>query len=201
MAAKTVLRAETGRPTGTGPARRLRADGKVPGVVYGLGAEPVAITVDWPELRRALTTESGVNALITLQVEGAEHASIVKEIQRHPVRRDVIHVDFLRVDPTKPVSVDVPILLQGESKAVNAMQGRIEQLVFSMPVKARPDNIPTELPVDVSGLEIGTFITVADIALPEGVTAVLDPATNVAQGSATRQTILLQAEMAKQTKA
>ena len=75
----------------------MRREGKIPAVVYGLGADPVSISVDWPALRRALTTEAGVNALITLDIDGTNHLSVVKDIQRHPTRRDVLHVDFLRV--------------------------------------------------------------------------------------------------------
>jgi large subunit ribosomal protein L25 len=197
MASKILLHAETGRPSGTGPARRLRQAGQVPGTVYGMGSEPVSVAVAWSELRKALTTDQGVNALITLEVDGAEHASLVKQIQRHPVRRDVIHVDFLRIDPTKPVTVNVPIVLTGESKAVNAMQGRVEQLVFNLTLKARPDRIPTEVRVDISKLEIGTFVTVSDIPLGDGVVADVDADISIAQGSATRQTILLQSEANK----
>ena len=93
-----TLTAETGRTTGTRPARRLRAEGKVPGVVYGLDREPVSVAVPWPELRRALTTEAGLNALITLEVDGHHDLTIVKDLQRDPVRRAVTHVDFLRID-------------------------------------------------------------------------------------------------------
>jgi large subunit ribosomal protein L25 len=197
MASKILLHAETGRPSGTGPSRRLRETGQVPGTVYGMGSEPVSVAVVWSDLRKALTTDQGVNALITLEVDGAEQASLVKHIQRHPVRRNVIHVDFLRIDPTKPVTVNVPIVLTGESKAVNAMQGRVEQLVFNLTVKARPDRIPTEVRVDISGLEIGTFVTVSDIPLGDGVVADVDADISIAQGSATRQSILLQSEANK----
>src|SRR5579871_3855242 len=109
-----TLVAETGRVTGSRPARRLRAEGLVPGVVYGLDREPVSVAVAWPELRRALTTEAGLNALITLDVEGHQDLTIVKDLQRDPVRRSVTHVDFLRIDRDAEISVDVPIVLVGE---------------------------------------------------------------------------------------
>ena len=114
MADDITLVAEPGRPTGTSASRRLRATGKVPAVLYGRGAEPRAITVDWRDLRLALTTDKGLNALINLDVEGTRTPAIVKEMQRHPVRRDVLHIDFLAVDVDKPIATDVPIVLEGE---------------------------------------------------------------------------------------
>ncbi|MDP6214996.1 MAG: hypothetical protein QGI41_08675, partial [Acidimicrobiales bacterium] len=79
-----VLTVETGRSTGTRPSRRSRTAGKIPAVLYGLQQDPVTVSVDWPELRRAITTEAGLNAIIQLEVGGEKHMSIVKEIQRHP---------------------------------------------------------------------------------------------------------------------
>ena len=118
MADDITLVAEVGRPTGTSASRRLRATGKVPAVLYGRGAEPRAITVDWRDLRLALTTEKGLNALITLSVDGTSTPAIVKEMQRHPVRRDVLHIDFLAVDVDKPIATDVPIVMEGEATLV-----------------------------------------------------------------------------------
>ena len=98
MADDIILTAETGRTTGSSASRRLRATGKVPAVLYGRGAEPQSITVDWRDLRTALTTDKGLNALLTLKVGSKKTTAIVKEMQRHPVRRDVLHIDFLSVD-------------------------------------------------------------------------------------------------------
>src|SRR5262245_49551976 len=108
-----TLTVETGRPTGSRASGRLRATGKVPGVVYGLGVEPTAVPVDWPELRRALSTPAGLNALIDLTVSGGTggtaeraHLSVVKELQRDPVKRTVRHVDFMLIDRDAPLAVD-----------------------------------------------------------------------------------------------
>lgn len=195
-----VLTADPNRPTGTRPSRRLRREGKIPAVVYGLGSEPVAVSVGWRELRQCLKTEAGVNAVIALDIDGTRHTSIVKEIQRHPVRREVIHVDFLRVDPTRPVTVEVPVVITGEAKKVAAMQGIVDQQMFSMAVSVRPDSIPNEITVDVTDLDIGDVVTVGQVALPEGVTAVSDAGATVVQGLATRSTVMLRAEAAKAAK-
>jgi large subunit ribosomal protein L25 len=175
MADDIVLSAEAGRSTGSAASRRLRATGKIPAVLYGRGAEPAALTVDWRDLRAALTTDKGLNALLTVQVDGTSTKAVVKEMQRHPVRRDVLHVDFLAVDVDKPIAADVPIVLEGEATQVLREQGVVEQTVNAIVVHAKPDAIPGHLAVDVSDLEIGHTITIADLVLPEGVTTDADP--------------------------
>jgi len=175
MADDITLVAELGRSTGTSASRRLRATGKVPAVLYGRGAEPQAITVDWRDLRLALTTEKGLNALINLTVNGSTTPAIVKEMQRHPVRRDVLHIDFLAVDVDKPIATDVPIVMEGEATLVYREQGVVDQVMNAIIVHAKPDRIPGHLSIDISELEIGHTLTVADLVIPEGVTIDADP--------------------------
>lgn len=184
-----LLTAETGRPTGTRSSRRLRAEGKIPGVVYGLGQDPVAVSVEWPALRKALTTEAGVNALLTLSIDGSEQLSIVKDIQRHPTRRDVTHVDFIRLDPDTEIEVEVPIVLEGEALAVTQLSGMVDQSMFSLAIYSRPDAIPTELTVDISELEVGEAIHVSDVALPAGVRTEVEGEETVASALVTRSTL------------
>jgi large subunit ribosomal protein L25 len=193
-----TLTAETGRPTGSRVSGRLRAAGKVPGVVYGLGSEPTPVTVDWPELRRALSTPAGLNALIELSVGGRTNLSVVKELQRDPVKRNVRHVDFMLIDRDAPLDVDVPLNLVGESPKLEAMKGIVDQILYALTIKARPGTIPTQIDVDVSEVELGSQVKVADVVLPEGVTTEVDPETAVAQGSPTRSTIILQQDAAKE---
>jgi large subunit ribosomal protein L25 len=184
------LTATTGRAIGTGPSRRVRTEGQVPGVVYGLESEAVAVTVPWPDLRRALSTDAGQNALIELDIDGSTYLSIVTELQRHPVRRDVIHVDFLRIDPDKPLSVDVPIVLSGRSEALEHRKGMVDQIMYTLTVLARPGGIPNQI-------EIGTSLTVGELPLPDGVTTPIDTDEPVAMGSPTRSTVIMQQEEAR----
>ncbi len=184
-----TLTAETGRPNGSSRARRLRAAGKVPAVVYGLDQAPVAVTVEWLELRRALNTEAGLNALITLDLDGQQDLTIVKTLQRDPVRRTVEHVDFLRIDRNASITVDVPIVLHGEAKELEINQGIVEQLLHTLTLAARPGSIPTQLDADISDLDIGGAVRVGDLVLPEGVTTEIDPEEQIAIGSATRAAI------------
>lgn len=183
-----LLAATTGREIGSRPSRRLRRDGRVPGVVYGLGSDPVTISVDRADLRAALNTEAGTNALITLDVEGATQLSIITDMQRHPVRRDVLHVDFLRLDPDAELIVEVPLVLTGEAKQVTQASGMVDQIMHHIPLSARPGDIPSEIQADVSELEVGVSLRVSDIDLPEGVTTAGDPDATFAVGVITRST-------------
>lgn len=183
-----TLNAESGRRPGTRDAKRLRTKGLVPGVVYGLGRDAVSVAVSWPELRRSLTTEAGLNALISLEYDGETDLTIVKDIQRDPVRREVVHVDFLRVDRDAAVEVEIPIVTVGEAKEVENNRGIAEQSMHLLTVKAKPGNIPSQFEVDITNLTVGSSITVADIELPSGVTTDVDPESPVVSGVATRFT-------------
>jgi large subunit ribosomal protein L25 len=183
--AEITLAAETGRATGSRASGRLRAEGKVPATVYGLGREPITVSVVWRELRAALTTDAGLNALINLAVDGHEtELTIMKDMQRHAIRRDVLHVDFLRVSRDVAIEVDVPIVLTGEAKAVTGNDGLVDQAMFSITVSAKPGSIPDELTVDITDLEIGGAVRVGDLSLPDGVETNVDAEEPVVLGQA-----------------
>lgn len=194
-----LLSAETGRTEGTRPSRRLRREGKVPAVVYGLGADPLAVAVEWPELRKALTTDLGLNALITLDIDGDQALAVVKDLQRHPVRRDVIHVDFLRVTEDQTIDVEVPVVLEGEARNVTMYDGMIDQSMYTMTVSVRPADAPEQIVVDVTDLELGETIKVSDVILPAGAVSAMDPDETVAIALITRSTreAMRQAEAAE----
>lgn len=172
--AEITLQADTGRPTGSRASGRLRAQGKVPGVVYGLGRDPQPVAVVWRDLRHALVGDAGMNALIDLQVDGTSELVIVKELQRHPVRRDVLHVDFLRVSRDQAITVEVPVVLTGEAQQVAQQDGVVDQVLFALAISAKPADIPNELTVDITDLEVGGAIRVGDLQLPAGVTTDVD---------------------------
>ena len=197
--AEIVLTAQTGRTTGSSASRRLRAEGKVPAVLYGPGVDTVPVSVDWRDLRAALTTDKGVNALITLDLGsgGGRRQAIVKELQRHPIRRDVLHIDFFEVDPDKDVVTDVVVALEGEATAVLAEQGVVEQVMNTLTVTGKPDRIPGHITVDIADLEVGTPITVGDIELPEGVTTDVDPEEPVVTAQLTSAAMLADVEAAE----
>ena len=187
--ADLVLNTEEKTTIGSRSSRRLRRDGKVPGVLYGLGQDPEIFSVDYGDLRGALTTDAGLNALIQLSVNGTNQLSILKSLQRHPVKDEVIHVDFVRVDPNQELAVEVPIILEGVAKKVTDQNGMVDQTMFSLSVLSLPDSIPNELTADVSELEINDAIRVSDIVLPEGVRTEVDPEEAIAVGTVTRSTM------------
>ena len=170
----TVLNAATGRTTGSPASRRLRREEQIPAVVYGLGMEPISITIDRRDLRRALSGPSGVNTILDLTVDGQVYPSIVKEMQRHPVRREVAHVDFLQVDLNVEFVVNIPVRLDGEAREVSRNNGLVDQQMTELAVRTTPRNIPDEIVVDISEMTVDTVIHVGDVNLPEGVTAAVD---------------------------
>ena len=187
--ADLVLNTEEKTTIGSRSSRRLRRDGKVPGVLYGLGQDPEIFSVDYGDLRGALTTDAGLNALIQLSINGTNQLSILKSLQRHPVKDEVIHVDFVRVDPNQELAVEVPIVLEGVAKKVTDQNGMVDQTMFSLSVLSLPDSIPNELTADVSELEINDAIRVSDVVLPEGVRTEVDPEEAIAVGTVTRSTM------------
>jgi large subunit ribosomal protein L25 len=184
-----TLTATTGRTTGSRPSKRLRAEGQIPGTLYGLGKDAITLAVERRSLRQALTTEASLNAILTLQIDGTDELCIVRDLQRHPVRNEVIHVDFVRVDPNAEILVEVPIVLEGDAKQVLAEQGVVDQVAYTLSVYAKPNAIPNELTVDVSGLTIGDSLHVADITLPAGARTEVDPEETIVTASVTRAEI------------
>jgi len=192
------LTAQTGRPQGSAASRRLRGEGHIPAVVYGLGKDPVAISVERSDFRRAMTTEAGTNALIQLAIDGGVvESTLVKEIQRHPVRRDVTHVDFIRIDPEVAMTLDVPIVLVGDAKKVSSAGGITEQRLAQLRVTVRPDSIPTQITADVGNMVVDDVLTVGDLVLPAGVTTEVDPTKPVVTAQLTRAAIVAMRAAAK----
>lgn len=171
---ETVLQAEVGRRAGSSDARRLRADGKIPGVVYGHGMDPISVTVDRRELRQALSGAAGMNTILDLTVDGAVYPTLIKDIQRHPVKRSVQHVDFIQVNLNEEIVVSIPIHLEGEAKDVSANGGLVDLTMQELDVRTTPRNIPDGVTIDVSDMTMDTVIRVEDIPLPSGVVAEAD---------------------------
>jgi large subunit ribosomal protein L25 len=160
---------------GSANSRRLRADGAIPGVIYGQGMQPISVTVDRRELRLALSGPSGANTLLDLKVDGASYPAVVKELQRHPVRRTVNHIDFLQVNLKEEITVSVPVRLEGEAKEVLAANALVDPAVDTIDVSCTPANIPAEFLIDVTNMTPDMVIRLADVPMPAGVTALGDP--------------------------
>jgi large subunit ribosomal protein L25 len=136
---------------------------------------PISVSVERRDLRLALSGPAGSNTVLALEVDGQSYPAVVKEMQRHPVKRTVSHIDFLQVNMNEEITVSVPVRLEGEAKAVLAEGGLVDPSVDTIDVLTTPNNMPNEFVIDVSGMHPHDVIRLADIPMPEGVTAVGDP--------------------------
>jgi len=173
--AQTTLVATTGRQTGSPASRRLRAEDNIPGVLYGRGMAPISVAVGRRDLRQALSGPAGFNTVLSLEVDGKKYPAVIKDVQRHPVKRNVAHLDFLQINMKELLTVSVPLRLEGEAKAVLVEGGLVDPAVDTIEVECTPDNMPNEFVVDISGMEIGDTIRLESLVMPEGVTALGDP--------------------------
>lgn len=167
-----VLKVEQRQERGNGPARRTRGGGLIPAVCYGKGKDPMAISVDPLELTRILRGPRGLNSLIKL--DGAEDRTVfVQEIQRHPVERDLLHVDFLWVDTDKKIQRGVPIELEGRPVGVK-LGGLLQIARHKLMVEALPTDLPDAIRINVADMNIGDVVHVDELEMPEGVKALFD---------------------------
>lgn len=171
----STLIAEAGRPTGSSASRRLRAADRIPGVLYGHGMEPVSLSVARRDLRVALSGPAGQNTILSLSVGGTTYNAIVKEMQRHPVRRNVSHVDFVQINLSEEIVVHVPVHLAGTAKEVLSAGGIVDPAVDSIEVRSTPANLPNEILIDISDLHPDSVIRLSEIPMPAGVVALGDP--------------------------
>jgi large subunit ribosomal protein L25 len=176
---QVTLHASASRAQGSANSRRLRHEGAIPGVVYGHGVAPLPVAVNAKEFRTAVSGEHGLNALITLDADGTKYTVMAREIQRHPVRGTVSHIDFQVVDPKQTVVAEVPLHLIGDAVEVRHADWEVDQQMFSIEVNARPDQIPNFVEVDISALTAGGAIRLGDLVLPKGVEAAGDPSVAV----------------------
>jgi large subunit ribosomal protein L25 len=190
-----TLAAETGREPGTRPSRRLRREGKVPGVLYGHGAEPTSVAVDRRAFRRVIS-EAGANAVINLEVDGKVQLTIVKDLQRDPVANRITHIDFQAIDASERMTVEVPIVLEGEAAEVGREGGVVQQQLMALTVTAPAMSIPQSLPLDISEMTLNDHLQVSDLVLPRDVTTEVDPETVVVIAQISRAALALEEEEA-----
>jgi large subunit ribosomal protein L25 len=164
------LTAETRTEFGKGGARRTRRAGKVPAVIYGHGADPRHVALPAREFANAIR-HGGSNVLLTLDVDGGEQLAIPKSIQRHPIKGYFEHVDLLAVRRGEKVTIDVPVHVVGDI----APGGLLNQENTTIRVEAEATHLPTGFEVSITGLEIGSQVTAADVPLPTGSVLVTDP--------------------------
>jgi len=172
---EVVVKAEPRHEIGKGAARKARARGEVPAVVYGRGKDTTAISLDEREFARAVQAGLGAGKLVRLVISGdgkgaAEKTVVLKEVQRDFVRGDIIHADFQEVSMTEAITASIRVVLVGEDRRLND-GGVLEHMLWEIQLHALPADMPDRVEVNVSGLRIGDSLKVANLELPEGVRA------------------------------
>ena len=171
---ETKLQAEPRNDTGKGVARKLRAAGRVPGVLYGHGLDPVPLSVDSREMFHVLHQGAGANALVDLIVDGKDHLAMAREIQRDHIHNTLIHVDFLAVSRTEKITVNVPVIEIGEAAGVKE-GGVVEHHLREISAECFPQDVPEHIEVDITDIELGGMVHVSDLVAPKGVTILTNP--------------------------
>jgi large subunit ribosomal protein L25 len=184
----TTLTADVRDDTGKGAARRLRASGHVPGILYGHGMDPVKLTISGRDLLHLFHTAGGGSTLVDLKVDGETHLAIPREIQRDHIHGRFIHIDFLAVRRDERITLSVEVHEVGEAPGIRA-GGVIEHHLREIEIECLPKDVPETIPADISSMEIGDLLRVSDIPVPEGVvflTAADTPVISVIQPAALR---------------
>ncbi|MCB9586291.1 MAG: 50S ribosomal protein L25 [Polyangiaceae bacterium] len=194
---KASIRSDRGK----GAARRMRRADQIPAVAYGKELKPVALAVSPKSLKEAILGKFGLNCVIKLEIEGGESFhTLVAEHQYHPVSRELLHADFLRIDMSKPVDIDVPFELKGRAKGV-VLGGELRQVYRKLPVTCMPGQIPEKIVLDVSDLGLDDSVSVKGLSLPEGVTVRMGENRTVAAVVAGRKAKAAEAEAEDAAKA
>jgi large subunit ribosomal protein L25 len=177
---QTQMKIETRISTGKGISRKLRAAGRIPGIVYGRGVEPVPISLEPKALNAAIAGEGGLNNLVTLEGGGDldKVVVIVAEIQRDVLKRTAEHVDLHRVNMNEKIRVNVPVTLQGTAAGVKE-GGLLDFAHHTLHIECLPGQIPEHIEVNISELKVGHAIHISDICFPEGIKCVDNPKTAV----------------------
>lgn len=170
---KIVLKSEVRNDAGKRVAKDLRNKGIIPAVVYKGGKDAIKLQINKGDIDQVLHTKAGENVIITLEIAGEASKKpktvIVKEVQRDPIKNLILHVDFNEISLTETLKVNVPLATHGEAAGVKKDGGVLEHIMWELQVECLPTNIPAKIEVDITNLEIGHFIMVKNIAVPEGV--------------------------------
>jgi len=174
---------------GKGAARSLRSQGQVPAVIYGHGRDPQALALNARDLDKMLSHIQAESTVIEVTVGGQTAKTLIREIQRHPIKRQILHVDFQALVAGEKVTVSIPIVLQGIPEGVRLEGGVLDQTLREIEIEVDPSNIPDHVEYDVTNMVIGDSVHISDLKVPEGVEVLNDPETSVAVLAAPRAVI------------
>ena len=173
------LNAKARSDAGTGVARKLRQSGQVPAIIYGHSRQPQSLAIDTRELERLLERVAAASTVIELSIDGRAARTLIREIQRHPVRRNIIHLDFQELVAGEKITVSIPVRFVGTADGVRNSGGILEETMHAVHVRVDPSAIPSHIDVEVTPLTIGRSIHVSDLALPAGVAILDEPGATV----------------------
>lgn len=170
MSTDFVLHAEKRAAQGKGASRRLRHTGKLPGIVYGAGKEPVAITLQHNEVVRHLEEEAFFSQILTVDLEGSSEKVVLRDLQRHPARPFILHMDLQRINENEEIRVHIPIHFINEETCPGVkMSGQVSHQVVEVEISCLPGNLPEFLTIDMAEMQIGDTLHLSDLKVPEGV--------------------------------
>ena len=170
-----TLRSESGK----GAARALRRAGSVPAVIYGHKREPMSLSIVTRELERLLERVAAGSTVVELSIDGKVSRTIIREIQKHPFKKQLVHVDFQELVAGEKITVSIPLIIVGTSVGVRSSGGVLDQTLRELEVSVDPSSIPNHIDVDVSALGVGDSVHVRDLTLPEGITVITDADASV----------------------
>ncbi len=171
--ASATLNAKVRDGAGKGAARKLRQAGEIPAVIYGHGRAPQSLSITAFDLERLLGTISVSSTVVELTLDGTSARTLIREVQRHPYRKQILHVDFQELVAGEKVTVRVPLVFTGTAVGIKE-GGILEEVMHELEIHVDPSDIPNHIDIDVTPLTIGHGIHVGDIRLPEGVEAISD---------------------------
>ena len=174
---------------GKGAARTLRSQGQIPAIIYGHKREPQALSINSRDLDKLLSTISAESTVIELNLDGTTSRTLIREIQRHPFRREILHVDFQELVAGEKVVVSIPIVLTGSPEGVRLGGGILDQTMRELEIKVDPADIPNHIEADVNSLQIGSSLHVRDLSIPAGVEVMDDTDASVCVVAAPRAVI------------
>jgi large subunit ribosomal protein L25 len=190
MAQQAKLTVQARTQVGRNAIKKVRKEGLIPGVIYGVGQEPINLEVNGRQLSTVLAHASSENILLELEIVDGDNKrnslAMIQEVQHHPIQRQILHVDFHAVSATEKITAEVPIETIGEPVGVKTNGGLLEHNLRDLEVECLPGDLPERIEVDVTNLDINQSIHVKDLKLPPGVEAVTDPDLTVVAVSAPR---------------
>ena len=165
------IKAESRTELGKGASRRLRRSGRIPGTVYGASKEPQSISLSHDEVLHQLDREAFYSSVLTLNVDSQSEQVVVKDLQRHPYKPDILHIDFQRIDEKQKITMRVPLHFINEQQCVGVKSGGgvISRIMTELEISCLPGDLPEYIDVDMADLELGDSVHLSDIVLPEGV--------------------------------